>query len=127
VEHRELPLYEHVNNSLPSKHPGAKNIRSLLGSFEVVGPHGKHIVLALQASQMSLRDLDTVFMRSRGFDEGFVKGAITELLQALDFLHTEVQAIHTGILPLPFTRRRQLASASSISAELSERFRCPPR
>jgi serine/threonine-protein kinase SRPK3 len=49
---------------------------------------------------MSLRDLDLVFMKGRGFDEEFVKGAVTELLQALDFLHTEVQAVHTGKKPL---------------------------
>ncbi|KAK9238774.1 kinase-like domain-containing protein [Lipomyces kononenkoae] len=91
--------YNHLNKILPSHDPGANNIRKLLGAFEIIGPHGKHIVLALQGSQMSLRDLDTVFMRGRGFDEEFVKGAIRELLQALDFLHTEVQAVHTDVHP----------------------------
>lgn len=98
VHHRELPFYKHLSNILPSKHHGAGNIRKLLDSFEVVGPHGKHIVLALQVSQMSLRDMDTVFMKGRGFDEEFVKSAIKELLAAVDFLHTEVQAVHTGML-----------------------------
>ena len=51
---------------------------------------------------MSLRDMDIVFMKGRGLDEDFVKGAVTELLQALDFLHTEVQAVHTG-KKLPYT------------------------
>ena len=69
----------------------------LLDSFEVTGPHGKHIALALQVSQMSLRDMDLVFMKERGFDEGFVKAGIKELLFALDFLHTEVKAVHTGM------------------------------
>ncbi|KAK9237119.1 kinase-like domain-containing protein [Lipomyces kononenkoae] len=99
VRHRELPFYNHLNKILPSHHPGANNIRKLLGTFEIIGPHGKHIALALQVSQMSLRDLDTVFMRGRGFDEEFVKGAIRELLEALDFLHTEVQAVHTDVHP----------------------------
>lgn len=40
--------------------------------------------------------MDTVFMKGRGFDEEFVKGAIKELLEAVDFLHTEVKAVHTG-------------------------------
>jgi len=75
---------------------GAGKIRRLLDSFEVVGPHGKHIALALQASQMSLGDLNAVFMDGRGFDEDFVKAAIKELLEAVEFLHTKVQAVHTG-------------------------------
>lgn len=41
--------------------------------------------------------MDTVFMKGRGFEEDFVKSAIKELLQAVDFLHTEVKAVHTGI------------------------------
>lgn len=35
----------------------------------------------------------------RGFDEDFVKAATRELLLAVDFLHTEVDIIHTrGLL-----------------------------
>lgn len=75
-------------------------MRHLLDSFQVDGPHGRHIVLVLQASQMNLRDMDAVFMKGRGFDEPFVQGAIQELLKAIDFLHTEAQAVHTGIFRL---------------------------
>lgn len=78
-----------------------KNIRKLLASFEIDGPFGKHVALALQASQMSIRDMDTVFMDGRGFSEEFVKGAVKELLEAVDFLHTEVQSVHTGRYLLP--------------------------
>ncbi|KAJ8122029.1 hypothetical protein ONZ43_g1670 [Nemania bipapillata] len=46
---------------------------------------------------MSLRDMDVVFMKGCGFDENFVKSAIKELLEAVDFLHAEVQAVHTDI------------------------------
>lgn len=45
---------------------------------------------------MSLGDLNAVFMDGRGFDEDFVKAAIKELLEAVEFLHTKVQAVHTG-------------------------------
>ncbi|KAH7170045.1 kinase-like domain-containing protein [Dactylonectria macrodidyma] len=99
AQHRELPFYAHLEEVMPRKHVGAGHIRHLLDSFEVAGPHGKHITLVLQVSQMSLRDMDTVFRKGQGFDEGFVKGAIKELLQAVDFLHTEVQAVHTDIHP----------------------------
>ena len=50
---------------------------------------------------MSIRDMGIVFMDGRGFSEGFVKGTIKELLKALDFLHTEVQSVHTGTCVLP--------------------------
>ncbi|KND91668.1 Serine/threonine-protein kinase SRPK [Tolypocladium ophioglossoides CBS 100239] len=99
TQHRELPFYEHLDKVLPSRHPGAKNVRKLLASFQVAGPHGKHVALALQVSQMSIRDMDTVFMNGRGFNEGFVKGAVKELLEALDFLHTEAQCVHTDVHP----------------------------
>jgi hypothetical protein len=42
-----------------------------------------------------------VVFRRDGFDEDFVKGAIIELLQALDFLHSEGEVVHTGNMPLP--------------------------
>jgi hypothetical protein len=31
-----------------------------------------------------------------GFDEDFVRGTIIELLEALDFLHTHGEVVHTG-------------------------------
>ncbi|KAJ0158568.1 SRSF protein kinase 3, partial [Colletotrichum tanaceti] len=95
ARHRELPFYQHLDKFLRSRHPGAGNVRKLLSSFEVTGPRGKHVALALQVSQMSIRDMDTVFMDGAGFPEGFVKGAVKELLEALDFLHTVVQSVHT--------------------------------
>lgn len=94
--HRELPFYERLSNALPSEHPGAGNIRKLLGSFDIAGPHGKHITLVLQASQMSLHNMDTVWMRGCGLGEALVKGAIQELLKAVDFMHTDLQVVHTG-------------------------------
>ncbi|TQN64388.1 Serine/threonine-protein kinase SRPK, partial [Colletotrichum shisoi] len=99
AQHRELPFYQHLDKFLPSLHPGAKNVRKLLSSFEVSGPHGKHVALALEVSQMSIRDMDTVFMDGAGFPEDFVKGAVKELLEALDFLHTVAQSVHTDVHP----------------------------
>lgn len=78
---------------------GCGNIRKLLDSFDVVGPYGKHIILVFEAAQMSLRDMKQVF-RPDGFDEDFVRGAIIELLYALDFLHSHAGVVHTGIMPL---------------------------
>lgn len=101
--HRELPAYEHIARRwTSSSHPGRANIRKLLDFFEVTGPKGKtHIVIVMDAAQMSLRDLQVVFMPD-GFDEKFVKAAIVKLLGTLDYLHTEAEVVHTGIYTGPF-------------------------
>lgn len=98
--HRELPFYNHIAHRIEdSAHKGRSNIRKLLDSFDVRGPHGKHVTLVFEACQMSLRDMKLVF-RPDGFDEDFVRGAIIELLQALDFLHSHGEIVHTGIMLL---------------------------
>ncbi|KAG6016847.1 hypothetical protein E4U54_000349 [Claviceps lovelessii] len=99
-ENRELPFYERLSQVMPSRHAGIARIRNLLSSFKVVGPHGTHIVLVLEPCQMCLRHMYEVFMeRIGGFNEGFVIGAVKEILCGLDFLHTHVQAVHTDIHP----------------------------
>lgn len=50
---------------------------------------------------MSLRDMKLVF-RPDGFDEDFVRGAITELLRALDFSHSDGEVVHTCIMPIRY-------------------------
>ncbi|PWY96538.1 kinase-like protein [Aspergillus sclerotioniger CBS 115572] len=97
--HREVPVYNHINQHLhTSTHRGRHNIRRLLDSFRVSSQGGTHAVLVSVPAQMSLRDMKLVF-RKDGFDEMFVKGAITELLQAVDFLHTQGKIVHTDIHP----------------------------
>lgn len=76
---------------------GRKNIRQLLDSFEIDGPHGQHVALVFQPAQMSLRDMKLVFRKEGGFDKMFVKGAVEELLKAPDFLHSEAHVVHTGV------------------------------
>ncbi|UPK93021.1 hypothetical protein LCI18_003956 [Fusarium solani-melongenae] len=82
-----------------TENPGRKNIRQLLDSFNIDGPHGQHIALVFQPAQMSLRDMKLVFRKDGGFDEMFVKGAVEELRRALDFLHSEAHVVHTDIHP----------------------------
>ncbi|KAE8134921.1 kinase-like protein [Aspergillus pseudotamarii] len=97
--HRELPCYGHISRRIAdSSHRGRGNIRWLLDSFDVVGEHGKYAVLVFEAAQMSLRDMKLVFWPD-GFDEDFVRGAITELLRELDFLHSHGEVVHTDVHP----------------------------
>ncbi|KAL3463738.1 kinase-like protein [Aspergillus heterothallicus] len=81
--HRELPAYDRIAHRVAdSSHRGRGNIRSLLDSFET--------------AQMRLRDMKVVF-RPNAFDEEFVRGAIIELLEALDLLHTQAEIVHTDV------------------------------
>ncbi|KAJ9204324.1 hypothetical protein DTO164E3_2086 [Paecilomyces variotii] len=97
--HRELPFYHHIARHITeSSHVGRGNIRRLLDFFEAAGPDGRHVVLVFEAAQMSLRDMKTVFWPD-GFEENFVKGAIIELLKALNFLHTQGETVHTDVHP----------------------------
>ncbi|QGI63646.1 hypothetical protein CEK26_007597 [Fusarium fujikuroi] len=94
--HREIPVYESMSPILAkSSNPGRNNIRHLLGSFEISGQDGRHKVLVMQPAQMSLRDFKQVFRPDGGFDENFVRGAIQELLKALEFIHEKAQLVHT--------------------------------
>ncbi|KAJ6185768.1 hypothetical protein N7519_007069 [Penicillium mononematosum] len=95
--HRELPVYHHIARRMAeSSHRGRGNIRRLLDSFEIPGPQGQHVVLVFEPAQMSLRDMRLVF-RLGGFDEDFARGTIIELLEALDFLHTHGEVVHTDV------------------------------
>ncbi|PKX89107.1 putative protein kinase [Aspergillus novofumigatus IBT 16806] len=90
-----LLFYRHIASCMVgTSHRGQGNIWRLLDLFEITGAYGRHLVLIFEAAQMSLRDMKMVFCQE-GFEEDFVWGAITELLKALDFLHTHGNVIHT--------------------------------
>ncbi|KAJ5793962.1 hypothetical protein N7457_000561 [Penicillium paradoxum] len=95
--HRELPFYQHIAPHMSSDHPGRENIRRFMDSFTVTGPDGKHIVLVQEPAHISLYDLLTERMSEARFPEEAVKLILVELLQALDFLHTECEAVHTDV------------------------------
>ncbi|CAI7627955.1 unnamed protein product [Penicillium glandicola] len=96
VFHRELPFYQHIAPRMSSDHAGRENIRRFLDSFTVTGPDGRHIVLVQEPACISLFDLKERMPEDR-FSEEMVKSILTELLQALDFLHTECKAVHTDV------------------------------
>ncbi|KAI1908253.1 hypothetical protein LOZ12_005457 [Ophidiomyces ophidiicola] len=97
--HRELPIYKHLAPHLNKNlHRGQHNIRRLLDSFKISGPDGNHVVLVFDPAQMSLRDMRLVFFPD-GFAQNFVRGAIIELLKALDFLHSHGEVVHTDVHP----------------------------
>ncbi|KAK4570385.1 hypothetical protein LTR86_002465 [Recurvomyces mirabilis] len=95
--HRELPIYEHIN-SLGSDLSGRAHIRDLLDSFEISGPHGKHICLVHEALGKNLEELRDV-IPERVFEPDLVRHTLRDILRALHFLHTDAGIIHTDIQP----------------------------
>ncbi|EFR05538.1 serine/threonine protein kinase [Nannizzia gypsea CBS 118893] len=88
--YREITVYGNISPHIKAvkSHRERLNIRQLLDPFT-------HLILVHQAAQMSLRDMKTVFF-PKGFAEEFVRGAIIELLQALDFLHRHAEVVHAA-------------------------------
>ena len=78
-----------------TEHPGRGSVLRLLDSFEVSGPNGAHLCLALELLGASLlRCLpDTGTMLDN------VKAVMQQVLLGLDFLHTKAGIIHTDIKP----------------------------
>ena len=93
---RELPIYEHIN-TLRSEHGGSDRVRKFLESFEIEGPHGKHICLVHQPLGISLADLRELTPEGF-FGLDLIKQTLRDLLGGLQFLHEEAHVIHTGEL-----------------------------
>ena len=101
--HRELPIYEEINE-LRTTHEGQQYIRKMYDSFELSGPHGTHICLVHQPLGISLDELKTLNPGGL-FSSELLRQTMRCILTGLQFLHKEVQIIHTGTPAL----RSQLA------------------
>ncbi|KAK7528433.1 kinase-like domain-containing protein [Phyllosticta citriasiana] len=91
----ELNVYERIE-SAAKDHPGRSAVRSLLDSFDVDGPQGRHRCLVhppLWESVLDIRHRNPV----RRLPEPVVAFLLKRLFQALDFLHTECHVAHTDI------------------------------
>ena len=83
-------------SSLWTTHPGDEYVRKVVDSFEVEGPGGKHLCLALEP----LREPVWMLGRRTGpnglIPPRFLKALLPSVLECLDFLHTKCHIIHTG-------------------------------
>jgi serine/threonine-protein kinase SRPK3 len=93
-KHRELAIYEHIQ-ALSSDHDGRHRIRRLLDSFEVQGPHGRHICLVHEPLGISFEGLRD-FTADRVFGEDLIRQTFRPILEGFEFLHEEAKVIHTG-------------------------------
>ena len=74
----------------------------MLDNFEVTGPKGTYHCVVHEPL------LTSVLHFQAGFDppslpEDLLKGLLQQVLLALDYLHTEVNVIHTGLSSLELT------------------------
>jgi hypothetical protein len=69
----------------------------MMDIFDINGPEGKHQCIVHEPLLTSLLHFQATFNPPR-LSEDLVRGAVQQLLFALDFLHTEAHVIHTGIL-----------------------------
>ncbi|KAF7186687.1 Serine/threonine-protein kinase SRPK [Pseudocercospora fuligena] len=95
--HRELPIYSHLN-ALKSKHPGQQYVRRMLDSFEVEGPHGKHICLVHQPFGMNFDQLKDLCPNEL-FTPALIRESFRDILDGLEYLHKEAKVIHTDLQP----------------------------
>ncbi|KAG6024346.1 hypothetical protein E4U19_003845 [Claviceps sp. Clav32 group G5] len=91
----ELKAYKRIQNT-STKHPGRYAVRSLLDSFPIDGPNGRHQCLVhppLWDSLYGVRHRNPV----RRFPEQIMALVLARLFQALDLLHQECHIAHTDI------------------------------
>ncbi|KAG5934567.1 hypothetical protein E4U60_003788 [Claviceps pazoutovae] len=91
----ELKAFERIQNT-SNKHPGRYAVRSLLDSFYIDGPNGRHQCLVhppLWDSVYGFRHRNSV----RRFPEPVMAFVLERPFQALDLLHQECHIAHTDI------------------------------
>lgn len=92
----EESLYSHICEANPT-HSGYNHVRKLLETFTMESAHGKHPCFAYEL----LREPLSMFrQRLKGgrLPVDLLKPYLRVILQALDYLHTDCQIIHTGEL-----------------------------
>lgn len=95
----ELEVMEKICDvSAVSSHPGSKRVAQLIDHFEVKGSTGRHVCMVYQLLGASIADQATE-AQMRHLPYRAVKQIARQLLEALDFVHTECGVIHTDISP----------------------------
>jgi serine/threonine-protein kinase SRPK3 len=77
------------------QHEGWRFVRKLLDSFSVQGISGSHVCLVFEPLRESLGKYCQRW-QDRVMPPEIFKIILQEILQALDYLHTECHIIHTG-------------------------------
>ncbi|MED6287996.1 hypothetical protein CHARACLAT_022096, partial [Characodon lateralis] len=81
-----------------SRHPSSQRIVKLLDEFKLAGVNGVHMCLVLELLGPNLRSWQLCFGKP-GLLQPWVKQILTQVLQGLDYLHSQCKIIHTDIKP----------------------------
>ena len=97
--HREIDAYQCMS-AIKTSHRGQRFVRQMLDSFTVSSARNTHHCLVHPPLWDTIRGLQRINYGNR-LPESPLRGTITYLLEALDYLHGECGLIHTGELTCP--------------------------
>ncbi|PLN81850.1 protein kinase-like protein [Aspergillus taichungensis] len=92
---QEVRVLEHISRT-KTQHPGSNLVRRMIDNFELSGPSDSHQCIVHEPLLTSLLHFQAA-LDAKSLPEDLLKGALQQLLEALDFLHSEAQVIHTDI------------------------------
>ncbi|RAL05403.1 putative protein kinase [Aspergillus ibericus CBS 121593] len=92
---QEVRILRHLA-AVKTDHPGRDLVRTMIDEFQVPGPGGSHQCIVYEPLLTSLLHLQAT-LNPKSLPEDLLKGALQQLLLALDFLHSEARVIHTDI------------------------------
>lgn len=92
----EIEIYKHLK-TVKTSHAGRRYVRDSLTTFEVTGKHGQHHCLVHTPMWESFK---AMLLRngSGRYPEEILRPSLHRLFLALDYLHTDANIIHTGLL-----------------------------
>ena len=86
---------EFLHKAASIDHPGSHQVVRLWDSFKHEGPHGKHVCMVFEPMGPNLLALIKHY-HYRGIPMEIVRTITRQVLEGLDFLHTQCSIIHTG-------------------------------
>ncbi|KZF26273.1 kinase-like protein [Xylona heveae TC161] len=92
---REVQALKHLS-SLKTDHPGSALVRTMIENCVIPGPRGNHQCIIYQPLLTSLLHFQAT-LNPTSLPEDLLKGALQQLLLALDYLHSEAHVIHTDL------------------------------
>lgn len=93
----ELALLRYASGPV-TRHPSSRRIVQLLDEFKLAGANGVHTCLVLELLGPDLRSWQ-LCCGNPELLQPWVKQILTQVLQGLDYLHTQCKIIHTDIKP----------------------------
>ncbi|PKY09072.1 kinase-like protein [Aspergillus campestris IBT 28561] len=92
---QEVRVLEHLAK-MKTNHPGSSCVHNMKGKFELIGSSGVHQCIVFEPLVTSLLHFQAT-LDPKSLTEDMLKGALQQLLMALDYLHAEGGVVHTDI------------------------------